>query len=89
MRRKPVLPPWLVRRHDHQLRVGGAIVAGRTRGARWDDLAKQFSLIDANAARSLAAGYLLALTEPRHASQDDSGEAQCELDPMDHPKPGA
>ena len=75
MKRRAPLSPWAAARRQRALETGAAIVAQRSRGARWDDLAAAFRLADAQAARSLAVGYLLALTEPREAAQDDGPEA--------------
>jgi len=76
MKRRAPLSPWAAARRQWAIETGGAIVAQRFRGTRWDDLAAAYRLTDANAARSLAVGYLLALTEPHEAVQEGAGAAQ-------------
>jgi hypothetical protein len=76
VKRPRPLSPWAAAQRRRALEAGGAIVTLRSRGARWTDLAEQFRLADEHAARSLAVGYLLSLTEPHEAAQEAAGEAQ-------------
>lgn len=75
MKRRRPLSAWEAARRARALEIGAAIVTERGRGARWTDLAERFRLADEYAARSLAVGYLLALTEPREAAQESAGDA--------------
>jgi hypothetical protein len=69
------LPDWQRRRIASKLETGGAIVAMRQRGHRWDDLAAAFNLGDSREAKRLAVHYLLASSvRPPESAQDASSE---------------
>jgi hypothetical protein len=69
------LPDWQRKRIASKLETGGAIVAMRQRGHRWDDLVAAFNLGDSREAKRLAVHYLLASSvRPPESAQDASSD---------------
>ena len=86
MRRRTItLPPWARAREQRQLETGGAIVALRQKGHRWDDLARAFDL-DTQEVRRLAVRYLLAsATQGPQGTRESPGVPDAPADSQDAP----